>query len=182
VSDVGHGHVELWVAKAAGAKVFNAAPAYAPIEGLELAALLARDTEASASLRGLQTKWLITPSQQNGCNAGAVIGWLNVAGTPNTASLNGLFTCNRAQHGSIHLNLGLSKARSAAGNVNWGVAYEKPFDNGLTPNIEWFGGQRAKPTVQAGLRGNIAPNLQLDGSIGRRDRVTLYTLGTKLQF
>jgi hypothetical protein len=182
VSDVGHGHLELWFGKAPDAKVFNAAPAYSPIERLELGALLARDTEASATLRGVQAKWLITPSRQDGCNAGAAIGWLSVAGMPNTASLNGLLTCNRAQYGSVHLNLGLSKARSAASNLNWGIAYEKPFDNGLTPNIEWFGAQRAKPTLQAGLRGNIAPNLQLDGSIGRRDRMMLYTVGTKLQF
>lgn len=181
VDDAGHGHVEAWAARAPGSAAYHLAPAYSPIDGLELAALLARDTRAATTLSGLQAKWRITPSRENGCNAGATLGWLHESGAPHTASLTGLFTCHLAQRGSVHLNLGVSKAGGTPSSLAWGVAYERQF-KGVTPNIEWFGGQGSKPTVQAGLRGNIARNLQLDGSVGRRDGAMLYTLGTKLQF
>lgn len=181
VEKPGRGHIEAWAARAPGSTVYNLAPAYAPIEGLELGALLARDTSASMTLSGVQAKWLITPKQDNGCNTSGVLGWSHAIGTHNTASLNGLLSCNGVQRGSVHLNLGASKASSTAASLNWGVAYEREV-GGVTPSIEWFGNQGAKPTVQAGLRGNIARNLQLDGSIGRRGGATLYSLGTERQF
>lgn len=181
VDDAGHGHVEAWAARAPGAKAYNLAPAYAPVDGVELGALLARDTAAATSLRGLQAKWRITPSQENGCNAGAVLGWSRETASPHTASLNGLLTCRSAQRGNVHMNLGAMKAAGTTARANWGVAFERDLES-VTPSIEWFGGQGAKRTLQAGLRGNIASNLQLDGSVGRRGRAMLYTLGTKLQF
>lgn len=52
----------------------------------------------------------------------------------------------------------------------------------MTPHIEWFGSEGSKPTVQVGLRGNVLPNLQLDGSVGRSDGITIYTLGVKFMF
>jgi len=181
VDDAGHGHVEAWAARAPGSRTYNLAPAFSPVDGLELGALLARDTRAATRLRGLQAKWRITPSRDEGCNAGASLGWLHETGAARTATLTGLFTCHLAQRGSVHLNLGVSKARGTAAALAWGLAYERQV-RGVTPSIEWFGGQGGKPTLQAGLRGNIAPLLQLDGSVGRRGGATLYSLGTKLQF
>ena len=181
VDDAGRGHIEAWVAREPGSRTYNLAPAYAPIDGLEIGALLARDTAASTSLRGLQAKWRITPAQQNGCNAGAVLGWSRATATPDAMSLDGLLSCHHAQRGSLHGNLGAAKAGSAAASVKWGVAYEREL-KAVTPSIEWFGTQGTKPTLQAGLRGNIASSLQLDGSVGRRNRSTLYSFGTKLQF
>ena len=177
----GHGHLEAWAARAPGARQYNLAPAYAPTDGVELGALLARDSAASMTLSGLQAKWRITPKQENGCNAGAVLGWSRATGTPDAVSLNGLLSCHHARRGSVHTNLGATKAGSTAASVNWGVAYERDLKH-MTPSIEWFGNQGAKPTLQVGLRGNIASSLQLDGSVGRRNRSTLYSLGTKLQF
>ncbi len=105
----------------------------------------------------------------------------HASGTPNTAYLNGLFTCNHAELGSAHLNLGVTKPHRASSTLGWGVAYEREV-MGVTPHIEWFGAQHSKPTVQVGLRGNVASNIQLDGSVGRTGGTTLYTLGTKFQF
>ena len=181
VNEVGHGHLEAWVAREPGSTVYNIAPAYAPIEGLELGALLARDRSTSTTLSAVQAKWRITPSQENGCNVGAVLGVAHAQGASNTTYLNGLVTCNRPDLGSFHLNLGLAKERRVSAATTWGVAFEREVGP-ATAHIEWFGSEGAKPTAQVGLRGNVAKNIQLDGTIGRRDGATLYTIGTKFQF
>jgi hypothetical protein len=181
VNEAGHGQLEAWTARGAGSAAYNLAPAYAPIDGLELGALLTRDTRAATTLGALQAKWLVTPAKENGCNNGVVLGWSHTSGEPHTAYLNGLLSCNRAERGSTHVNLGVSKAEGASRIVSWGIAHERQW-GGVTPNIEWFGGQGSKPAIQVGARGNIAGNLQLDGSVGRRGGAMLYTLGTKLQF
>lgn len=178
--DAGHGHLEAWVAREPGSTMYNLAPVYAPIDGLELGALLARDTSASANLSQLQAKWRITPNQAKGCNTGVVAGWAHESRAPDSVWVNGLLTCRGAQRGNVHVNLGAVKAKNSAAILTRGIAYEHEFKP-VTPSIEWFS-QGGKPTVQAGLRGNVARNIQLDGSIGRRDRATLYSLGTKLQF
>ena len=181
VGAAGTGHVEAWLAQAPGARVYSIAPAYAPVDGLELGALLARDRRASVTLSSLQAKWRITPSQEAGCNMGAVAGLGHAAGAPNTTSLNGLLTCNHPDLGSTHFNLGVSRLRHEVTRRGWGLAHERAVGN-VTPHIEWFGSERAKPTVQVGLRGDIAEGVQLDGSIGRSAGAMLYTLGTKLAF
>jgi hypothetical protein len=178
--EAGQGQLEAWVAREPGSTVYNLAPAYAPIDGLEVGALLARDTRASVNVRQLQAKWRATPAQANGCNAGAVVEWAHESRAPDTLSLKGLLTCRATQRGNVHVNLGVAKARDSAANLTRGIAYEREFKP-VTPSIEWFS-EGGKPTLQAGLRGNVARNVQLDGSIGRRERATLYTLGTKLQF
>lgn len=181
VNEAGHGQLEAWAARAPGSTSYNLAPAYAPIDGLEIGALLARDTKADLTLSALQAKWRITPSQEDGCNAGAVLGIAHARGAPNTAYLNGLFTCNKPAWGSVHLNVGVSKPRGEREALGWGVAYEREI-GGVTPHVEWFGSDGAKPTFQVGLRGNITQRIQLDGSVGRSNGATLYTLGTKFQF
>lgn len=182
VNEAGHGQLEAWISRAqAGKNVYSLAPAFAPVQGLEIGALLARDTGASVTLSALQAKWRISPSLEDGCNFGAVLGIAHAPGTPNTGYLNGLLTCNKPELGSAHLNLGVSKARGSPKALGWGVAYEREV-MGVTPHLEWFGSEGAKPTLQIGLRGNIAQDVQLDGSVGRTGAVTLYTVGTKFQF
>lgn len=177
----GTGHVEAWLAQAPGAQVYSIAPAYAPVDGLEIDALLSRDRRASVTLGALQAKWRITPSQEAGCNVGAVAGLGHATASPNSAYLNGLLTCNHPDLGSTHFNLGASRPRHAVTRLGWGMAYERPVGS-VTPHIEWFGSEHAKPTIQVGLRGDIAKGVQLDGSIGRSAGAMLYTLGTKLVF
>jgi hypothetical protein len=95
--------------------------------------------------------------------------------------LNGLFSCNGVAGGSLHLNLGAVKAAGFRAAGTWGMAYERVF-GGITPHIEWFGTEGGKPTVQVGVRGDLFPGLQLDGSIGRSDSEKLYSLGLKKSF
>ncbi|TAG82009.1 MAG: hypothetical protein EAZ24_03950, partial [Burkholderiales bacterium] len=63
----------------------------------------------------------------------------------------------------------------------WGVALEHGF-GAVAAHAEAFGERGSKATVQIGARSEIAPKLQLDGTIGTRDRRTLYSVGVKLQF
>lgn len=183
-NDKGKGHVEAWVTRVDGTSLYSLAPAYAFGEGLEVSGLLARESSTDLRATALQLKWRITPSQENGCNYGVVAGVsrVSVPGASARATyLNGLFTCNRGDAGSYHFNLGVTKPEGASTGTNWGVAYERAF-GAVTPHIEWFGSEGSKPTVQFGLRGNVLPNLQLDGSVGRSDGITIYTLGVKFMF
>jgi hypothetical protein len=184
-NDKGAGHVETWVTHADGTNLLSIAPAYAPIDGLEFSALVARESSTSLTVSALQAKWRITPSQEAGCNFGAVLGAshasLSGAGSANTTYLNGLMTCNLGGSGSVHFNLGATKPSGSSAENAWGMAYEHQF-GAVTPHIEWFGSEGVKPTVQVGLRGEITKGIQLDGSIGRSEGVTISTLGLKFQF
>jgi hypothetical protein len=185
-NDKGKGHVEAWMTRADGASLFSLSPAYAVADGVEIGGLLARES-GSGGLRvsAAQVKWRLTPSQDNGCNVAAVLGvtQARAGGTSSNGSyLNALASCNRGDAGSYHANLGISKTNGGGGSAaSWGIAYERGFGS-VTPHIEWFGAEGSKPTLQAGLRGQLTESLQLDGSLGRSDGVTIYTLGVKFTF
>lgn len=180
----GEGHVEFWAARADGNRSLNIAPAYAVSDGLEIGALLARDTTSKITTAGAQVKWLITPSKDRGCNVGVALGAARASGqgdSDNAGFVNGLLSCNATALGNVHVNLGSTKASGQAETTNWGVAIERDF-GALTPHVEWFGFEGSKPTLQLGARGDVAKDLQLDGTIGRSDRVTLYSVGLKFRF
>lgn len=185
-NDKGKGHVEAWVTRADGATLFSLAPAYAVAEGLEIGGLLARES-GSGGLRvsAAQVKWRITPSNEKGCNFAAVLGATRASAggvSSNASYLNGLATCNRGSAGSYHANLGVTQTNGGGGSATtWGIAYERGFGS-VTPHIEWFGAEGSKPTLQVGLRGQLTDTLQLDGSLGHTDGVTIYTLGVKFTF
>jgi hypothetical protein len=182
-NDKGEGHVELWMARESGRiTTFNISPAYAPFENFEIAALLTRDRTTPLTTSTLQAKWIFNSSQPNGCNVGATVAGARARGVDGTArALNGIVTCNGENVGSIHVNLGSSKAAGDASLRTWGVALEREF-SGVTPSVEWYGGQGQRPTVQFSLRSEVVKNVQLDGSAGRVDGETIYSVGLKLQF
>jgi hypothetical protein len=184
-NDKGAGHVEMWVARESGhVNTFNVSPAYGLFDGFEIAALVARDRTSPATTSALQAKWRITASEENGCNLGAVAGASRIRGSEShdTARyVNGLVTCNGKDLGSVHFNLGATKLSGESSSRTWGVAVEREFAN-VTPSVEWYGSQGAKPTVQVGLRNEIAKNFQLDGTVGRVGHETIYSVGLKLQF
>lgn len=181
-NDAGNGHVELWYAQAgSAARAVSIAPAYAPIANLELSAQLTRDTEARLTAYAAQAKWVFIPTRENGCNAGVVVGAGRVQGNSDTTPYgNLLVTCNGG-FGAIHMNGGAYKPRGDSAVTTWGVAYEREVGP-VMAHVEVFGERGSRAAVQIGLRGNIAPKLQLDGSIGSRDGETLLTVGLKLAF
>ncbi len=181
VNDPGHGHVEAWYARAPGRlHTWTVAPAFAPIDGLELGAAFSRDRTTPQSTEAVQAKWRITPAQDAGCNVGAVLGASHTRGTGRTPYLNGLMTCN-SDWGASHFNLGANRAPGASTLATWGVAHEREF-GAVTAHVEAFGQRRVKPTVQIGARTEIAKGLQLDGTVGRGNRETLVSVGIKASF
>ena len=181
-NDAGAGHVEAWVARAAGTNVVTVAPAYAPWPGVELAAALSRDDSTRLRTAAVQLKWRITPSRERGCNVGASFGGSREEdGGARAAFVNGLLTCNFGGEGSTHLNLGVVEPRGGSSATTWGVAYEREL-GAVTPHAEWFGQKGSKPTLQFGLRGEVLPSWQLDGTVGRSDGENLYSVGLKVQF
>ena len=182
-NEKGTGHLENWWAREPGnAQTFNLAPAYAPFEGFELSAAWARERKSTLNATTVQAKWIITTPDENGCNIGIVGGSTNVSGGGGrTHYANGLFTCNRKEIGSIHVNVGGKKPKDGNTVRTWGVAVEREW-GAVTPHLEYFGARGEKPTVQAGLRSEIAKSLQLDGTVGRVDKETVYSVGMKIQF
>jgi hypothetical protein len=180
----GEGHVEAWVARSDGATVINLSPAYAFADGLEVSATLSRDTTNKINGSGIGLKWLITPSKDSGCNFGASFGAARASGggdSVNGGSITGLLSCNGTGLGNVHVNLGSVKVSGVSAATTWGIALEHEF-GAVTPHIEWFGVEGSKPAVQIGARTDIAKNIQLDGTVGRADGTTLYSLGMKFKF
>lgn len=181
-NDKGAGHVEAWVARADGATVVNVAPAFAPLDGVEFAATLSRDTTNKVNASAVQAKVILTERQDKGCNLGASGGFAHVGGGGgNGRFVTGLLTCNAGDLGSLHLNLGLTKASGESSVRTWGVAFEQEL-GAVTPHLEFFGEKGSKPTAQVGARTEIAKGVQLDGTIGRSDGRSVYSLGMKFQF
>lgn len=182
VNDTGEGHVEAWYARQPGrAHTWTVAPAYAPIDGLEVGTALSRDRTADATTGAVQAKWRITPSMESGCNAGAVLGVARTRGAGgNTPYLNGLFTCN-STWGASHFNLGAVRAPRGPTLGTWGIAHERDFGP-VTAHVEAVGQRRSKPTFQVGARIEVAKGLQIDGTVGRSNHETLVSVGLKHSF
>ncbi len=182
VNDVGHGHVETWFARTAGPnRSFVVAPAYAPIEGLELAAALTRDTTSSLTSTAVQAKWRITLVQEAGCNVGASASVSKTNGeSGNTPAVTGLLTCN-VPIGAVHLNLGAVRYPGESTTATWGLALVHEFGP-VTAHLETFGQQHDKTTVQIGARYALVKNIQIDGTVGRSDGQNLVSFGLKYQF
>lgn len=182
-NDKGAGHVEVWAAREeAKVNTVNIAPAFAPLEGVELGALLSRDTTNQLNMSAVQAKWRITPSQEKGCNVAAVLGLAHESnGGGNASYVNGILSCNGNALGNVHFNLGALKAKGVSAVGTWGVALEREM-GAVTPHIELFGAEHQKPTVQVGLRGQLTKTIQLDGTVGRSNGESLYSVGMKFQF
>jgi uncharacterized protein YwbE len=182
VNDVGEGHVEGWWTRATdGSRSWTIAPAYAPTQNIELGAGLAREQKTGLETLNVQAKFRITPSQDDGCNVGAVLGAARTTGETSKGYVNALLTCNHAKLGSLHTNLGALDFSSSQRIGTWGLAWERAYGD-VTAHIEVYGQQHEKPTWATGLRTNILPKLQLDGSVGRQGRQNMLTLGTKWMF
>ena len=182
VNDTGHGHVETWYARQPGrVNTWTVAPAYAPVDGLELGASFSRDRSTPQTSEAVQLKWRITPTRQSGCNAGAVLGVAHTRGASgHTPYVNGLFSCN-SPWGATHFNLGANRGTGGPTLGTWGIAHEREF-GAITAHAELFGQRLAKPTFQLGARTDIGRGIQLDGTVGRSSRDTLVSVGLKVSF
>ena len=180
-NETGHGHVELWfAAEEDGKRQWNVAPAFAPVDNVELSAVVSRSTEPRQTNYAIQAKWVLLPSQRDGCNP-AVTGGVsrNSATSGTTPYGNVIVTCN-TELGTFHLNAGAYRERGSSAVATWGMAAEREFAQ-VTAHVELFGERGSKPTVQLGARTALMPRIQIDGTIGLRARTALYSVGVKLQ-
>jgi hypothetical protein len=186
VDEVGRGHLEVWWEGQRGQRgTWYAAPAFTPIEGLELGALLARDLGERHTLQGVQAKWLWTPSQSEGCNAASSAGVTHRRlpqghSGGSTVALNLIGTCT-APWGVANANLGTLRERGESWLGTWGVSFERGW-GAVTPHVEAFGVQHSAPVFQAGVRWEWAPGWQLDATVGRQQGRTLLSMGFALGF
>jgi hypothetical protein len=182
VGDVGTGNIKLWHTDVEGDGLTTVAGAFTPFKAVELGGSVGNGS--GVTVTSLYGKWMITPVQQNGCNFAGTLGWSRVKisgfGSGNATGVNGIATCNGSV-GTMHANVGYSKPSGGSGVTSWGIAFERSF-GAVTPNIEVFGSEGSDATVQVGLRGDIAKNIQLDGSVGRSDGISIYTVGLKVSF
>jgi hypothetical protein len=182
VNDTGDGHVEMWWTRSpGGTRSWTVAPAYAPVDNIELGAGVSREMRTGIQTQNIQAKFRITPTQENGCNFGAVAGYARVEGDSSKPYVNALFSCNSATLGSLHTNVGALDASSSQRVRTWGVAWERAYGE-VTVHIEKFGMENEKPTVATGLRFNVMEDLQLDTSVGRTNKQNVVTVGLKWMF
>jgi len=176
----GHGHIESWYDTEE--RTFNVAPAFAPIDGLELGAVIAKSNSSGETSYSLQVKKLFTSPQENGCNTGGTLGRTSVQ-NDNGYTLYGwgIVSCQSPQWGSVHLNLGWIKERYGSSQQLTGLAFEYPLEN-FTPNAEWLRIEGEKNTMAIGARTELFKDVQLDGSYRVQDKQNYWTLGIKWQF
>jgi hypothetical protein len=183
VNDKGAGHVEIWVARDSDKiNTWNVAPAFAPVEGLEVGVSYAKARKSGTAEQAIQAKWRITPSQENGCNVASTLGTVHEKNMGNSPYLVGILTCNSAL-GSVHVNLTRHNPKDEKNYNSWGVAFERAMGS-VTPHVEVFGDDGGKPTVQFGAKTEIAPGLQLDATVGRdrQNMANVFSLGFKYSF
>jgi hypothetical protein len=177
----GNGHVEAWAAREPGkADVLYVAPAYSPWQVLELSGVVARNRTDDNSAYALLARIRITETQKSGCNFLVTLGQQHFSPGGNVPFANTVATCNRADF-ALHANLGAAKPSGASSYGTWGIALE--HDTGtFTAHIEAFGREESKPTYRVGARREVAKGWQVDGSLGRFDGETIFSLGFKVSF
>jgi len=121
VNERGNGHVEFWYAdNGPDNRAFTIAPAYAPMDRLEVSLALARNSTLNESSVAAQAKFLVTQPQKSGCNLGLVTGASKVLRQRGeTIYGNTLLTCNVSGF-ALHLNGGAYRSYGESPIGTWG--------------------------------------------------------------
>ena len=181
IDDKGTGHIEAWVAREPGKDdVIYVAPAYSPWQVVELSGLLSRNRTDSISSVGVLARVQVTEPQKSGCNFLVALGHQHFSPGGNLPFAYTTATCNKNDF-ALHANLGAAKPSGASSVGTWGVALE--HDTGtFVAHVESFGQERSKPTFQLGARREVAKGWQVDGTLGRFNGETIFSLGAKVSF
>ena len=182
VNNAGEGQLETWYAREpGGSSVWNISPAYTPLPGLELGATATRDRTLRINIFSLQAKLQLSKPLEAGCHYAGVVGVLRPDGQSGGAPYGtAIMTCAMAP-GALHLNLGASRAPGESAAAAFGVAWEQDLKVAIG-HVEMLAEQRTKPAFNVGLRRDVAKDVQIDGSVGRSDRQTLWSVGVKFKF
>ncbi|WP_326543697.1 hypothetical protein [Pseudorhodoferax sp.] len=182
VAEPGGGQVESWYARPAGRdRLWTTTLGVGVLGWMELGLGVERNFSVPETSTAVQAKVRLTPSVEGGCNAGAVLGRMHLHRERGDATyVNGLATCN-LDGGPLHLNLGAHRADGGGTHATWGAA--KEFELGaVTAHVEAFGQRGSKPTLQFGLRRELAKDLQIDGTLGRSERKAVFSVGLRVGF
>lgn len=182
VNEVGAGHLEAWYSRQPGdARLWTVAPAYAPWQGIELGAAWARERGSALSSTSLQSKIQLGTPQEGRWHHAAVLGLAQARFQNGATRYATLIASREFAAGALHINLGASRTPGGPTLPALGLAWEQAL-GAATGHLEWLGQRRSKPQFGLGLRREVFKGLQFDGSLGRSDGSTLYSLGLKLQF
>lgn len=181
VDDKRTGHVEAWFARGAGnTNVYNVVPAYSPWEAVEFSVPLARDRTNAVTSIGALVRLRLTEPQKSGCNFLVALGQQHLNPGANQPYAYSAATCKKNEF-ALHANLGAAKPTGASSFGTWGVALERDHGD-LVGHLEAFGQEHAKPTFQVGARKELGKGFQIDGTVGRTDGDTIFSLGVKFNF
>ena len=179
-NESGHGHIETWYDSKD--KSFTVAPVYAPLEGLELGAVLSKSNSTYENTNSFQFKKLLSVARESGCNTAATLGRSSVQNSGyHTVYGWGILTCNSIEWGSVHMNLGLTKTNTQSSKQLYGIALDYPIF-GFVPHIEWLHQDSEKNVAAIGIRTELIKNLQIDSSYRTQGNQSYYTVGMKFQF
>lgn len=182
VNDPGQGHIEHWWAhSSAGNRSWNVAPAWSPANGVELAGAFSHEGASPLNTTAVQIKFRLTPSQEHGCNLGALVGVLQTGSEKSRPYANGLISCHHPFWGSLHANVGTVWEQAGFYDMTRGIAWERSLGSVIF-HVESFGQQNSKLSRAIGLRHNWLPQLQIDASLGRQAGQSLITAGLKWMF
>lgn len=182
VNAKGHGHVELWQTRAVdGSRSWTIAPAFAPVDGFELAYVRSVDQSTQDTGQTLQIKGLFTPSNETGCNQAATFGLTrrnhDLAGSRYGWLIN---TCNQSW-GAWHTNLGATQDFSSSSKPLLSMAVELSGFN-VVPHVQWITQKSTMPQLGLGVRKALNDRWQIDASASRQGGQSIWTLGTKFSF
>jgi hypothetical protein len=182
VNDAGVAHVETYWSRAAdGSRTLTIAPTYSPLPGLDLVAQDVRTFSGGPHSQTLLAKVQVTAPRDNGCHFAWVLGatqWQKGEGQQSFVGAN-----SSCDFGLGNLHSSFVAARDFEGNVSptWGVAWEQTF-GAWTGHIESVTQRDSKPMFGVGLRRDVLPGLQLDGTLGKQAGKNVFSLGTKYTF
>ena len=182
VNEKGVAHIEtFWSRGADGSRTFTVAPTYSPIPGLDLTAVDTRTAAGGPHSQTLQAKLQVTAVQDKGCYFAWVLGatiWQKGDGQKSFVAANG--SCN-IFGGSIHSSLMSTRNIEGKNEPSLGLAWEQNFGE-WTGHIESVAQRASKPLVGIGLRKDVMPGLQLDGTWGKQGGKAVFSLGSKYMF
>jgi hypothetical protein len=182
VNDQGVAHVEtFWSRAADGSRTLTLAPTYSPLPGLDLIAQDVKTFSGGPHSQTFQAKMQVTAPKEKSCHFAWVLGvtqWQKGEGQKSFVAGN--TSCDMGA-GTLHSSLVSSRDAEGKDVPSWGVAWEQAMGD-WTAHIESVAQRAAKPLVGVGLRRDVLPGLQMDGTWGKQGGKAVFSLGTKYTF
>lgn len=196
--DKGGAKLEFGWSRDAGARGWEGAAGFGPIENLELEVNFERlrdhDPAPTQTVRGtgFALKW-VPLQEDHGLSAGLklelgrsrISDRLNPTETEQARSLTGLITWGFESGQRMHANLGREWMRLSGPNPSantWGLGFEQPLTENVQLGIETYGADRTRPDRQVGLRWEVVEGLKFSVAAGRGNGRSFGNAGVAWEF